>query len=623
MSDADAQQKFSLDYTSEEAESLAAILDAAAVEAREPWDLLDRMTVALRGDDGEFQRTALIVCVERAFAHSFEEEANHKGALRMGVRFSSPDGSWPPGIDTVPLEEKEVWEKLSELVNHPLPKAQLLDLLFTSRRISGPKQASGLIQIYVDLAANSNLDPYYRASCLRRAWSVARQYELPTERDLRRALYAMGHSLVIQGDVPPGILLRPFESLVVPPRTGDFIDPTRRDVRELLEKIRADEASMIVQEGVTDLLVDLAENADEIAEARRVLAAAYLDTASASQGMLSMHWLQTAAQYSQAHGLTDLRDKAVRDMQSIPPESLGMESHVFDFTLPMHIQDGRLRRYRWSRDLLSALEIWLATDSPTGDHEANVEQSRELSRSGIRQLVTRTTFEANGLPLRTSVGPEQAETEELERVEQINARFYSLLLARELDAIKQEYGVLEPGLIAAHFVRRYGCNDELGQEFAECLSLYWEGRYSDAGRAAFPLIEAALRGTLWSLGSPLFRIQTGDASGKFPALETYLTKLEEHEFDPSWLRCLRNPIATLRNALAHGHRFRLESDEAALLIRCAGLLVLLTPPDARQADRDSIATRLVDPIGWAATQVEMVRGWSRVWVPRRTQARSQ
>ena len=175
MSDADAQQKFSLDYTSEEAESLAAILDAAAVEAREPWDLLDRMMVALRGDDGEFQRTALIVCVERAFAHSFEEEANHKGALRMGVRFSSPDGSWPPGIDTVPLEEKEVWEKLSELVNHPLPKAQLLDLLFTSRRISGPKQASGLIQIYVDLAANSNLDPYYRASCLRRAWSVARQ----------------------------------------------------------------------------------------------------------------------------------------------------------------------------------------------------------------------------------------------------------------------------------------------------------------------------------------------------------------------------------------------------------------------------------------------------------------
>ena len=314
MSDADAQQKFSLDYTSEEAESLAAILDAAAVEAREPWDLLDRMTVALRGDDGEFQRTALIVCVERAFALSFEEEANHKGALRMGVRFSSPDGSWPPGIDTVPLEEKEVWEKLSELVNHPLPKAQLLDLLFTSRRISGPKQASGLIQIYVDLAANSNLDPYYRASCLRRAWSVARQYGLPTERDLRRALYAMGHSLVIQGDVPPGILLRPFESLVVPPRTGDFIDPTRRDVRELLEKIRADEASMIVQEGVTDLLVDLAENADEIAEARRVLAAAYLDTASASQGMLSMHWLQTAAQYSQAYGLTDLRDKAVRDM---------------------------------------------------------------------------------------------------------------------------------------------------------------------------------------------------------------------------------------------------------------------------------------------------------------------
>ncbi|WP_040582652.1 hypothetical protein, partial [Sedimentibacter sp. B4] len=45
---------------------------------------------------------------------------------------------------------------------------------------------------------------------------------------------------------------------------------------------------------------------------------------------------------------------------------------------------------------------------------------------------------------------------------------------------------------------------------------FWDGRYDDAARAAYPLIEAGARGLLLALGEPIFRIETGNSEGRFP-----------------------------------------------------------------------------------------------------------
>ena len=59
--------------------------------------------------------------------------------------------------------------------------------------------------------------------------------------------------------------------------------------------------------------------------------------------------------------------------------------------------------------------------------------------------------------------------------------------------------------MAAHLLWRYSCDSELATAFAEALQSFWEGRFGDAARAAYPLIEAGMRGLLLLLGKPLYR----------------------------------------------------------------------------------------------------------------------
>ena len=291
-----------------------------------------------------------------------------------------------------------------------------------------------------------------------------------------------------------------------------------------------------------------------------------------------------------------------------------LRSITTDLTLPRHALDSRLSRYRGSRDPRTALEIWLTTPSPTGSFEENVQRAAEVSGRGFLHLASRTTISPDGLPLRSSSGPEAAADEWLERIEGFQAATYGILLANELRAIRTEYGTISAEALGDHLAARFGCDVEKARSLSDAISSFWDGRFSDAGRAAFPLVEAGARGLLLALGEPLFRIETGNAEGRFPGLETYADRLEQQGFDPDWLRTMRNPVATLRNALAHGHRLSLRPEESALLIRMAGLLVVLTPPKSAQVDRAEVEARLRDPIGAIAILGNLRRRWRRVWV---------
>lgn len=605
-------------YTPEEVTQLAATLDRLAAEANEPWDLLQNLTSTLRSEGMKFDRPPLALYLERALAHGFEDDDEHPGAVRLGVRFSSPLGDWPPAFDAVPEVERVAWAAVASEVTDALPRAHLLDLTLSAGINTGRDLGKEIASMYLELGARDVLDPYYRGSCLRRAWSLARQFGLPLETDARRALHAMALSLAAVAGTPVGVLLQPLESLTVPPRNGSFTEPTRAEVSALLDSARAKpEAGASLIEGVSELRERLATTDAERDAARRELIEGYLSLAEGAPGMIRAHWLQLAASGAQQYGLVELRDRAVSGLQAISIDDLGMKAVTTDVLLPRHAYDGRLYRYRWSRDVRSALDIWLTSPSPTGSHEANLRQAKELSNRGILQLVTRTTFNSNGLPVRTTTGAEAAEWEQLERTESLNAGTYGILIARELEAIKTEYGPISAADISAHLVGRFNCDAELSTALGEAIFSFWDGRYSDAGRAAYPLVEAGARGLLLALGDPLYRIQTGDSDGRFPALEAYARKLEAHDFDPDWLRCLRNPVAGLRNVLAHGHRHYLLDHESALLLRMAALLVVLTPATASAEDQAHVETRLRDPIGWTGTRAKLARRWRRVWVSTR------
>ena len=171
-----------------EIKMLAETLDTLAPEAQDPWILLQKFTASLReGDTGlEFRRTEIICALERALAYSIEDDPKYFGASILGVQFSSALNDWPPAFDLISTEEKNTWQEVATEVDHPLLKAHFFDLLYSAGIETTPATGEKVVALYLELAAVSHLDEYYRASCLRRAWSIARRLSLPAERGVRQ-----------------------------------------------------------------------------------------------------------------------------------------------------------------------------------------------------------------------------------------------------------------------------------------------------------------------------------------------------------------------------------------------------------------------------------------------------
>jgi hypothetical protein len=598
----------------DELTSLASDLDAFSAEAADPWALLQALSSHRAGPDGQGARTALLAACERAFAYSFTETEGRLGSLEIGQRFSSAEGDWPPAFDAVSNLEKRCWARLAELVTHPLPKAHLGDLALATRSATGRDAAEAVVASYLELGAKPSLDPYYQASCLGRALTLARQFSLAAEARARCALYDLARTAVSARNVPPGVLFRALEPLSVRPRTGPFVAPSKPDVLTLLDALETNAtASAIISEGVHAVREALAETDEERTAARRALITGYFALAETTEGLLRLTWLQRAASEAQRLGLIDMRDRAVAAMQAMSVDDLNLETASTEFRLPRHALDERLSRYRRSRSALDALQIWLTTPAPTGSHEANLAEAAEQSRRGILQLISRTTLSPDGMPVRSSAGPESAADEVLERLEGFTAAAHGIALAHELMAIGTEHDKVSGDEIGRHLATTYRCDLEKAVALGEAMGRFWERRFGDSARAAYPLVEAGARGLLLALGEPLFRIETGNAEGRFPALEAYAERLEERGLDPDWLRTIRGPVAKLRNSMAHGHKLVASDVDAALLVRTAGLLVLLTPPDSSEVDRSQVRREMRDPLAHAAARAGLRKRWRRVW----------
>lgn len=598
-------------YEDGDVQALAAEIDALSTGATDPWDLMLKLTTKHHEARTEESRSRLVVMAERAFAHAIEDDPSRYGASVMGERFSSAEGEWPPAFETVDPREKACWLDLCTRVAHDLPKTHLGDVVLAAGMASGRPDAERVVEGYRRLAAQEGLDDYYRASCLRRASSLARQFALPVEPLVRQALYDMALTATTEG--PTHVLFQCLEPLAVPPRTGPFTNPGRGELRGLVDAMQGGHAqSELDIDFIHEVQVKLADTDVERLNAHLSLVQGYLNVAQGAEGLIRLHWLQRAASEAQTFGLNDLRGNAVAAMQDMPVEELGMQTITSQLTVPRNLVDWRMSRYRRARTALHALDIWLTTPALTGSYETNLREAMGASH-GILQLVSRITIDSNGMPVRSSVGPEQAQAEALERQEIFIAKAHAVALGNELSAIKNELGASSPQEIGAHLATRYRCNMETATSFGRALHSFWEGRYDDAARAAYPLVEAGARGLLLALGEPLFRIETGNSEGRFPALETYAARLEALGFDIDWLRTLRNPVATIRNSIAHGHNLRPTEVDAVILLRTAGLFVVLCPINSSQVERAEVQQRFRDPIAFVAKSAHLRKRLRMVW----------
>lgn len=600
-------------YSKSDIARIADVINVVAIAANKPWTILQRLRERML-DEPDLKNNPVLPYAERALAYTFVNDEK-PGSITLGVRLSDANNKWPRKFKDVPPVEKQVWCEIANQCTHHLAKAHMLDVVLACGAIRERDVAKEIAELYLTVAQDVNIEIYYRSGCLRRCWSIARSYGLPLELQARSASWQTAQLLSQQSEIPAGILLQPFEIITVDPRYGDFSAPSRQEVQTLLKQIRSRSTTNVsTLEGVSELLVRVASTDSERNEARRSLIESYLALGEGTKGMIAFSYFEEAAGKASKYGFTDLRDRAVQLLQAVPYEELGMQTLPIDLRIPCYAIDATLARYRHARDVLSALDVWLAGTCPTGSYESNVAFAKKITDGSIIAAVTRTTFDGN-MPTRTSTGVESAVVEATERQELIGVRIYGQTLAHELKAIKHQFSIVTPKEIAAHLVQTYRCDSQLALALGQAIVSFWDERYTDAGRAAFPLVEAGARGVLLLLGDPLYRIQTGSAGGHFPSLEKYAEKLEQHNFDIDWLRCIRNPVAKWRNALAHGHRLELADYEAAVLLRTAALLVVLTSSNSSEKDKEEIETSLRDPIRWAANQAELIQKWEQVWAP--------
>jgi len=606
-------------YSKNDIARIADVINIVAVEANQPWVILQKLGERAHAEP-DLEDNPVLPYAERALAYSIVEDKKNPGSVVLGVRLSGASDEWPLAFKDVSSIEKQVWCEIAEQCTHHLAKAHMLDVVLACGAIRGRDVAKEIAELYFTVAQDVNIEMYYRAGCLRRCWSIARSCGLHTlEAQARSASYQMAHQLaqlmLKPSEIPVGILLQPFEIITIPSRGDEFNDPSRQDVQTLLKQVRSRSATNVsTLEGVSELLVRVASTDSEHGEARRSLIESYLALGESAKGMIASSYFEDAARIANKYGYIDLRDRAVQLLQAVPYEDLGMQTLPIDLRIPCYVIDATLARYRHARDVLSALDIWLAGTCPTGSYESNINFAKERMDGSILAAITRTTFNGN-MPVSTSAGAESAVVEATEQQERINAGICGQTLAHELKAIKHQYGIVTPTQITAHLVQTYRCDSQLALALEHAIVSFWDERYTDAGRAAFPLVEAGARGVLLLLGDPLYRIQTGNAGGHFPSLEKYAEKLEQHNFDVDWLQCIRNPVAKWRNALAHGHQLHLADYEAAVLLRTAALLVVLTSSSSSEKDKEEIDMSLRDPIRWAANQAELVQKWEQVWVP--------
>lgn len=540
-----------------------------------------------------------------AFGYELEDADAAGGRVRLAPE-SESDGFWQvrPYMGT-PDSMRRFWHRLESEAESPIARAQLSDLVLSTRLDPSPDRAELTVGMYLRVAEAEGTDSLYAAM------AVLRAYEIVQSRGMAGvdAIWDVGINLLhrhLNGDTPAGGPARLVWRLAGAPSA--LTDEHRSEFLRLLDLAEARYSHADAADWIADARRRVARDDGERLAATEAQVSRYLGAAAASKGMVKMHWATRAAELARTYGAMAAYEQAVRVMQSIPVESMGWRETEFSIPVPKAAIRVYLRRVAKSDGWRQAISVFLASPSPAGSYESNKRSALAAAKGSIRAVVSTTLFGPHGLPERTD--PDFKEGE-LVRTEQFTVGVQGILLAEELREIRRRFGVIANADITALLVERYGSDPQLAHDYSQALGLFWSERYSDASRLLIPLIEAGMRGLLLRLDQALYRLERGASPGRYPAMDAYLDRLAALGLDPDWERALRVvllfPGMNLRNMAAHGFRFEFSASEAAVLMRLAGLFIAMPAVgDAREAQAS-----LERPLSPARRRLRRRLGW--VW----------
>ncbi|GAA2926214.1 hypothetical protein GCM10010458_05170 [Microbacterium luteolum] len=568
-------------YESGHGEVAARILDRLGATAGDPLEI----SFACHGD-GEFGDLSLGLQSELTTLLGFELDDKATGGSVALTPVSGPRiGLQVRPVGSATHESHTLWRSMLASTKLPILVALLCDSLLTARAETGVAHAARTVAAYCALGDDDSVDSLHRALAIGRANSIARGRRMLEEEAIRQQALRLATSAV-GSHMPDGVVARVVVPISATPATYALTEEERAQVRAILDLAATEYRDPSSADWIADCRRSLATTSSERLEATREQVAVYLATAESEDvGFRRMHWAATAADLAGRYGDTESRDRAVRLMQSIPPESMGWQAHESVVRVPTSALRSHIRRYKFAGDWRQALRIFLASKSPAGNHEQNIATARASSVGSIRSLFSRVSFGSHGLPERSD---SDFDEEELVRTEQVAIRTHGILLDLELNEMERRFGRPAASEIGSWLSVTFNCDPGHAFLFARALHLHWRGEPSDSARIAIPLIEAGARRLLLLLGEPLYRIERGASPGRFPAMDFYLDKLEELDLDVDWVRAVRttllDPGMNLRNMAAHGFKFEFAASEGAVLLRLAGLFCAM--PIGQDSDLD-------------------------------------
>ena len=521
----------------------------------------------------------------------------------MPLRDNVTTWYWPRPIRSAPDEVKLLWAELVPLVTHPIARARVHDLCFSAGVGNGRSHAVAAGRAYLGWV-NTDLDTLHVTEGLVRAWTLSRQVgDAQLEAETYDALLSFAEAqLAERGN--PGTIIPLLEALSTSPR---FAPPLTGDpsVAFLVEAARRLFRPSYLQVRLTAMMRRLASDDAAIELANRAEIEAHLDEADrATVAAVRMHHLELAAQTARRFGIRDLESQAVSQLQSISPKELGLLQIQARSSLPAYLCEAFLRDFDEAHNWREAIDHFLHTDSPTGDHARNVRAAqRQLEKPSLRHLFPTKRLGGHGMPQQTVAGEDDRLEEELVSFEIIHSGTYGLWYSDALSRVAVTFGVPPLEEMVTFFIDAYSCDARIARAFAQALHLFWEGRVTAAAHLAVPKIETAARALLLELDEPIYRVELGKSIGQFPGLGFLLAQLVRNGFHDDWERFLGTMLLprgeNLRNLLAHGFVDELAPYRAALTLRALGLMMLLSPPDAEVRDADVVRNHLRDPLALA------------------------
>lgn len=536
--------------------------------------------------------------IDFIFSYELQEDFGTAGEVSLFQSALSVTATRP--MSGTPSDAWSLWGGVYDAMRPSTIGAHIADVLLTARARHKPDHASATVSSYLRAAELEKITAQQAALSLARANTIARLRKMTEEQAVRQAMFTKSEAFASDPETT-GPALTLLAALSAQPRGGSVPEGVREEIRSRLLSIGG--ASTFFTDEIAKSLARLADNPAELETARRWHVEQYVARARGDDhGMGKMHHAQTAASLASDYGLSDLKDEAVLVMQSVDHDSMGWKSVHHDVTVSKNAFRAHLRKYRRARDWRHALLTFLASPSPSGDHQANRRRAEKAAAGSIRSLVTRTIYGSHGLPERTNGDFME---EEITRTETITLGTTSMLIALELEHVRQRFPRPGSDEVATWMVETLSADAALAHFFSESLVLHWANKYSDAARLSIPLIESAARGLLRTLDEPLYRTQRGDSPGRFPAMDFYVDALAKRDLDPDWVCALRVTLLTpgmnLRNLAAHGFVMEFSEQQSALLLRLAGLLCAM-PNNTEHQSLEAIPTmakrRLRRRLGW-------------------------